>query len=508
LRLRPHRGAGLVPARDPDFLPHPAPLSLASLPQHGPPVSAGLVRDLLANLQGAARAVLFLPARPGAWRSFPEQLVVLILLDVLLRLAGGFFAAAGEGALHWEGLPRNLLPLTLALLLGWLVAQRSGFTSAPGAVATRVLALQVVFDAAGHLLAAVDPGTDLDVGWMLFAWWATACAVAVTRVAAGRWQARLADGMLSLVVLGLPVWWLPEAPVWSPPGDEDGDEFASGREEVVYGQSQLLHRAAMRLARERPGVEDVYLVAAAGHAGEDVFLNEATLAAELVRTRFDAEGRTLMLSNNPRTLRTLPLASATSLSASLKAVAQVMNPREDVLFLFLTTHGAEDHTLAMEAWPLQFRGITPDMLSRMLDEAGFRWRVVILSACYAGGFIDALSDARTLVITAADAWNQSFGCGSESELTYFGKAFLDEALRSTVMLPQAFDAAREAIRRREQAAGFPPSNPQIFIGGEIGPKLERLAQRLRVSGRARSLPVACDTGAGGPGCAPGHHAAD
>ena len=483
-------------------------MSLAPLPQHGPPVSAGPTRDVLANLRGAALAAVFLPARPGTWRPFPEQLVALIVLDLLLRLGAGFLGAAGEGAPHWDGLPRNLLPLTLALMLGWLVARRSGFAGALGAVATRVLALQVVFDAAGYLVAHVDFGADPDPGWVLFVWWAAASAVAVVRVGGGRWQARLADAVLSVVVLALPAWWLPDEPVWNAVASEDGDEYASGREEVVYGQSDLLNRVVARLARERPGVEDVYLVSAAGHAGEDVFLNEATLAAELVRTRFDAEGRTLMLSNNPRTLRTLPLASATSLSASLKAVAQVMNPREDVLFLFLTTHGGEDHTLAMEAWPLQFSAITPDMLSRMLDEAGFRWRVVILSACYAGGFVDALSDERTVVITAADAWNQSFGCGSESELTYFGRAFLDEALRRTARLPEAFEAAREAIARREQAAGFPPSNPQIFVGGEIGPKLERLAGRLRPRGPASSGRAACAAGSGRPACTPGDRAAD
>jgi len=483
-------------------------LSLVSLPQHGPPVSAGLARDVLANLLGAARAAVFMPARPGAWRPFAEQLVALIVLDLLLRLGAGFLAAGGEGAMHWEGLPRNLLPLTLALLLGWLVARRSRFPGALAAVATRVLALQVVFDAAGYLSAHLDFGEHLDPGWLLFAWWAAACAVAVVRVAGSSWHGRLADAVLSVLVLALPVWWLPDIPVWDGLATTDRDDFASGREEVVYGQTHLLDRVVARLARERPGVEDVYLVSAAGHAGEDVFLNEAALAAELIRTRFDAEGRTLMLSNNRSTLRTLPLASATSLSASLQAVARVMNPREDVLFLFLTTHGGEDHTLAMEAWPLQFSGITPDMLSRMLDEAGFRWRVVILSACYAGGFVDALSDERTVVITAADALNQSFGCGSESELTYFGKAFLDEALRRTVVLPDAFEAAREAIARREQAAGFPPSNPQIFVGGEIGPKLARLASRLQARAPPSQRSAACAAGDRRPDCVPGDPAAD
>ncbi len=55
----------------------------------------------------------------------------------------------------------------------------------------------------------------------------------------------------------------------------------------------------------------------------------------------------------------------------------------------------------------------------------------MVSACYAGGFIEPLKDDRTLVITAADAHHTSFGCGAESDFTYFGKAYFDQALRAT-----------------------------------------------------------------------------
>jgi hypothetical protein len=114
----------------------------------------------------------------------------------------------------------------------------------------------------------------------------------------------------------------------------------------------------------------------------------------------------------------------------------------------------------------------------MLDESGIKWRVIVISACYSGGFVEPLKDEHTMIVTAADALHQSFGCGSASDFTYFAKAYFDEALRGTYSFAQAFDQARAAIAQRERGLGYTPSNPQIFAGEAIEAKLRRMEHRF------------------------------
>src|SRR5690606_18828703 len=110
--------------------------------------------------------------------------------------------------------------------------------------------------------------------------------------------------------------------------------------------------------------------------------------------------------------------------------------------------------------------------------AGFEWRIVVISACYSGGFVDALRDERTLVITAARADRPSFGCGVQSEITWFGQAFLAEALNQTFDFGEAFRLARGKVREREREEGERPSHPQIALGQAIAPRLKAWERTL------------------------------
>ncbi|MBI1397257.1 MAG: hypothetical protein GC151_14895 [Betaproteobacteria bacterium] len=459
-----------------------------SLPSRNQPGSEGLPASLRANLLAGLRAWSLVGPGPDAWRPAPFQLFLLLGLDVLVAFLLVYVPAGGVGDFQWDALPRALFPLPLVLAAGFVVAWRARTPGLWLPIATAVLGTLFWLDLASNLLALAQTtgwlGYDPDaIDWnlLLFVWWALAAGVAVARLSRGPFLGRVADLGWTVVLVVLPLWWVPNALLWlEPPADDAAADVSdASREDVIYSQNRLLRNQALRLAPERPGVEDVFFVGAAGFAEEDVFLNEVTLAADMIRTRYDADGHIALLSNNPRTVDTLPLASATSLAATLRAVGRVMDPAEDILFLFVTTHGSEDHTLAMEYWPLQLSAITPAMLSSMLDQAGIRWRVIVLSACYAGGFVKPLENAHTMIITAADASHQSFGCGADSDLTYFGKAYFDEALRETFSFSGAFDLARRTIRARERANHFEASNPEMFIGDAIRPRLERLARRMQ-----------------------------
>ena len=119
----------------------------------------------------------------------------------------------------------------------------------------------------------------------------------------------------------------------------------------------------------------------------------------------------------------------------------------------------------------------------MLDEAHIKWRVIVISACYSGGYVEPLRNENTMVMTASDATHTSFGCGTESDFTYFGRALFDEELRRTTSFERAFESARTTIARREQAAGEEPSNPQIFVGPAIRAKLAAYEKRLATPSR-------------------------
>ena len=463
-------------------------MNTSSARQFGPPVSRGILRDLGVNLWCGLCAAVLLPPVSARWRPFPAQLLLIALLDLLVGIGANLAEIGTAGSLDPGAVPRALLPVPLALFAGLVVARLARQPSLLPAIAVALSAVTLWFDVAWALLGvgelpdwlllAVDNSL---VDAVVFAWWALALGLTAARLTRTRWLPRIAGAGWAAAIVALPFWWIPYVPLWQEPaaGSPSGaGAGALGREQAFYRQGEVLDEALEALERGRPGVEDLYFVGAAGYAAEDVFMNEVGLATELMRTRFDTGGRTVSLVNNPRTVLALPVASVTSLSRTLEAVAGVMDLDEDVLFLYISTHGSASHHLALEFRPLQLDDLTPAVLKAMLDEAGIRWRVIAISACYAGGFIEPLQDPRTLIITAADADHQSFGCGADSDLTWFGKAYFDEALRQTYSFTKAFETARGAIARWEREQGFEPSNPQMVVGAEIAAKLDRMERRF------------------------------
>ena len=110
----------------------------------------------------------------------------------------------------------------------------------------------------------------------------------------------------------------------------------------------------------------MYVVAFAGVGEENVFRNEAEFVVRQFEQRFDAAGHTLLLVNNPQTLQTLPLANLTNLETAVDAIAERMDADNDILLLFMTSHGSADHVLSVSMDPLPLDQIAPDDLSDVL----------------------------------------------------------------------------------------------------------------------------------------------
>jgi hypothetical protein len=256
--------------------------------------------------------------------------------------------------------------------------------------------------------------------------------------------------------------------IWYVPEDDDYQEreYLSIDESVLYEQPVLLAAALDSVQPGKPGVPELFFLGVGGHR-QGVFLREVRAVETLFAERFGTAGHSLLLVNNKETVLTLPTANITSLRQALARMGERMN-EEDTLFLFLTSHGSSDHRFSFNFWPFRFTDLTPEELRQVLDAANIKRRVVVVSSCYSGGFIPALQDANTLVITAAAADRTSFGCNDENEFTEFGRAYFDEALRETSSFTRAFELAAKRIAEREKAENLTPSLPQMQGGEGLG----------------------------------------
>jgi hypothetical protein len=235
-------------------------------------------------------------------------------------------------------------------------------------------------------------------------------------------------------------------------------------EAVIYAQRNMLEQALSKIRPGTPETPELFVITLAGDAEEDTFLNEAVYTQALFERRFGARQRALVLANHARTTTRYPLATLTNLRAALKGMAAKMNLQEDLLLLFMTSHGSETHEFALQLAPLPLNQITPLRLGSALEDAGITRRILVVSACYSGGYIDALTGDSTVVMTAARADRTSFGCGGDFDMTYFGRAYLLEGLNQHKDLLKAFQSAEISIAERETQQNYPPSQPQIRIG--------------------------------------------
>jgi hypothetical protein len=151
----------------------------------------------------------------------------------------------------------------------------------------------------------------------------------------------------------------------------------------------------------------------------------------------------------------------------------MIDPAEDLVVLFLTSHGNRDGSIAIREQNRMGGALRPVHLRDALAEAGIRTRVVIVSACFAGAFIAPLMDDDTIVMAAASPSRTSFGCQPTREWTYFGDALLARSMSNGAGLIAAFDQAVNLIAQWEREQNLQPSNPQKHVGARAAAMLRR-----------------------------------
>jgi len=264
----------------------------------------------------------------------------------------------------------------------------------------------------------------------------------------------------------IPDVWTPLEAQAAVPGDAQADAEA-----ILFGQPGRIDEALSAVTRDKSPNSRAYFLGFAGVGDQKVFAQEIGLASRVLGERYDMTARTLSLINDQRDLERAPLATLSGLKYALRGLASRMNLDQDVLFLSISSHGAKDASIVVSNSELPLQDMTDDDLADALSESGIKWRVIIISACYAGAFIESLRDPQTIVITASAADRTSFGCSNDRDLTYFGEAFYRDALPGARSLRDAFDTAKAAIAARESREHVDASKPQAYFGKAMEEKL-------------------------------------
>jgi hypothetical protein len=242
-------------------------------------------------------------------------------------------------------------------------------------------------------------------------------------------------------------------------------------------EHRRLDAALAAIPAQRPGVVDAYVVSVALDS-DPVFGREAREAGKVLARRFDAAGRNIVLAGTEGSGPSpLPMGSLHSLTLVLARIAERMDRQEDVLILYVTSHGAPIG-IAYHDGDEGFGFLSPNRFARQLASLGIRNRLLILSACYSGTFVPALSGDTTALFTAAASDRTSFGCAADNDWTYFGDAMINHALRKPQPLADASAEALRLIGEWEHKKRNTPSNPQVSIGGGVSAWLAPLEARM------------------------------
>ena len=255
--------------------------------------------------------------------------------------------------------------------------------------------------------------------------------------------------------------------------DDKGNLLPDPLELGLINQGKLLDKALKAVPQSTPAIE-LYSLVLGGDGKQSVFLREADYVSDMLASRFGSRGQ-ISLVNHRDHLMDRPMATRENLHRAAKTLAERTGP-EDLVFIYLTSHGTHDHELVLDQPRLELADLPAEDLAAALAPLKHRDKIIVVSACYSGGFIPALKDERTLIMTASEANKVSFGCSEEADFTYFGNALFAQALNQTDDLQKAFALARQYVAEREKTDNFEPSEPQIWAPKGVLSRWQRLRE--------------------------------
>jgi hypothetical protein len=227
----------------------------------------------------------------------------------------------------------------------------------------------------------------------------------------------------------------------------------------------------------------MYFVGIAGDGSEGVFRREVETIKNIFDESYETKNKSALLINSNVTYQNIPLATTTSIEKTLQGVSAKMDADNDILFIYFTSHGSKDFDFALAQDGLTLMDLSAQRMGEIVRGLPVKHKVIVVSSCYAGGYLETVKDDTSLVIVASSADKTSFGCADAREMTYFGEAFFKDALANSSSFVEAFDRSRSIVRGREAKENVEHSVPLIFKPKAIIKHLvkwrEELADRLR-----------------------------
>ena len=446
------------------------------------------------NLLSGLRLALFLRVGRSSFRISAAQLVLIVLVSAAIDIDTDWVRAAPDSRFSFVGLHGELFALGLLALSSAVIAtlrrERDIYLALPVVLLASFPAIQVVHalpdiprlgvamsDVARHVF------DDAIFAWMLVV---AIRAVYVCTQSQGARRRIFAVGGGVLVVA--PLWFAPLIGPLDPWWVEydsvtaERDAMSPASEPVLAAQDFIMDRALDELEDERPAVTDLYFVGFAPDARRPGFVADVDAAQRVMDERWHTKGRSVVLVNSPLTVAERPFATITHLRQVLLEIGDLIDTDDDIVMVYLVGSSGSDHTLAAVNPPLELVGLSPQGLKELLDAAGIRWRIIVVSTCYAGAWVDALQDDETAVIASSSANTRASDCTGGIGTSSFGEAFFNDGMRRGDDLALAFDAARKRLARVHA--------PEPVMS--IGPAIADHLKRLRDNGRARIVAQASD----------------
>jgi hypothetical protein len=149
----------------------------------------------------------------------------------------------------------------------------------------------------------------------------------------------------------------------------------------------------------------------------------------------------------------------------LSAIARLHPVSGEGCLVFATSHGAYRSGLVLV--PSE-NFLTPAALDRALHSGcGGAPTVVIISGCFSGSFAQPpMARANRIILTAAREDRPSFGCGVDSQYTFYDRCLLQTMDRASTWR-SAHAMIRACVSAREKEFRFHPSEPQAWFGDAV-----------------------------------------
>lgn len=434
-----------------------------------------LARNLLAGL----RLAFLMPVRGLDFRVDVLQLLLITLISAVIDVGTDYVRAGPGASFALSGLYGEVYAFGLLLITSVIIAvatrRPAMLISVPLIVLAAFPAIQLAHLLPTYVSSALEAFPAVLGGYddFLYVWMAIVCLrsvyVAIEGRGLRRWFVALVGGALVYAPILFGPLISPLDPWWQAADAPPAGGVSPASEAVLAAQDFLLDHVLDELEESRPGHADLYFVGFAPDSRRDGFRLDVEAAQQVMDEKWDTGRRSVVLVNNSSTVAQHPFATLTYLRKTLNELGDIIDPDEDVVMVYLAGSAGADHALAAVHPPLELVALTPQGLNQLLDAAGIRFRIIVVSSCYAGAWLEPLKDDDSAIVVSSPADVAGTDCRGLAEATRFGKAFFGEGMRRGDSLSAVFKITQDAL-------GTKGAIPEMWIGPGI-------AQRLKGLGR-------------------------